>query len=95
MVRIWTFLGLLLALAQPVAAQAQPRSGSPGPAGQPPLTVEPGDFWADVRSWDEHSRRRLGRNAAPAMPRPGEAAPAPRPRPRRPAQQPQQQQQQR
>ena len=85
MVRIWTFLGLLLALAQPVAAQAQPRSGSPGPAGQPPLTVEPGDFWADVRSWDEQARRRLGRNAAPA----------PRPRPRRPAQQPQQQQQQR
>ncbi len=89
--RIWTFLGLLLALAQPGIAQAQPRSGSAGPNGQPPLTVEPGDFWADVRSWDEQARRRLGRNAAPAMPIPGQATPEPRPRPRRPAQQQQQQ----
>ncbi|WP_043342267.1 hypothetical protein [Belnapia moabensis] len=87
--RIWTLLGLLLAL--PVAAQAQSRPGqAPGaqaPSGQPPLTVEPGDFWADVRSWDDQARRRLGRNAAPAMPTPGDATPAPRPRPRRPAQQ--------
>jgi hypothetical protein len=93
MIRIWTLLGLLLAL--PAAAQPQQRPGqSPNgqsPSGQPPLTVEPGDFWADVRSWDEQARRRLGRSAAPAMPSPGEATPAPRPRPRRPAQ-PQQQQ---
>ena len=87
MLRIWTLFGLLLAL--PVGAQPQPRPGQPpaaqAPNGQPPLTVEPGDFWADVRSWDEQARRRLGRNAAPSMPTAGDATQAPRPRPRRPA----------
>ncbi len=92
MIRIWTLLGLLL--ARPAAAQQQ-RPGQ-SPSGQPPLTVEPGDFWADVRSWDEQARRRLGRNAAPAMPGRGEsaapAAPRPRPAARPPRPAPQQQQ---
>ncbi|WP_043361496.1 hypothetical protein [Belnapia sp. F-4-1] len=90
MKQFWTGLVLALGLALPAAAQPQPRPGQP-PSSQPPLTVEPGDFWSDVRGWDEQARRRLGRNAAPAMPRAGEAASpapaAPRPRPRRPAQQ--------
>ncbi|SDC79756.1 hypothetical protein SAMN04487779_1002396 [Belnapia rosea] len=115
MLRGWTGLGLVLPLllAAPALAQPQPRPGqtpnsqtpnsqtpnSQAPGGQPPLTVEPGDFWSDVRAWDEQARRRLGRNAAPAMPRPGGAIAAPNPgagtaaprsqtrpaRPRRPA----------
>ncbi len=105
MLRGWTGLGLVLPLllAAPALAQPQPRPGqtpnSQAPGSQPPLTVEPGDFWSDVRAWDEQARRRLGRNAAPAMPRPGGAIAAPNPgagtaaprsqtrpaRPRRPA----------
>jgi hypothetical protein len=87
MIRTWTLLGLLITV--PAAAQPQPRP-APLQNGQPPLSVEPGDFWADVRSWDEQTRRRLGRNAAPATPGRGEAAapatPPPATRPRRPAQ---------
>ncbi|MBL6458793.1 hypothetical protein JMJ55_26020 [Belnapia sp. T6] len=79
MARGWWVLGPALVLG--MAAFAQPAS-APSRTGMPPLQVEPGDVWSDVRAWDEQARRRLGRNAAPAnlMPStPGTAEPASRP----------------
>ena len=81
-------MGVVLALAGlagPAAAQGPTRAAPP--PGQPTLQTEPGDFWADVKAWNEQARRRVNRGGGreattdPAAPRP--AAPR-RPAERRP-----------
>ncbi|MDB5374419.1 MAG: hypothetical protein JWP04_3061 [Belnapia sp.] len=78
-----------------LAQQRQPRENPAPQSGNPTLQTEPGDFWADVRAWNEDARRRVERRSGAESrrsPDPGGAAPVPprppaegRPRPRRPA----------
>lgn len=85
--RVWRCVAMLVLLAGPAAGQAPPnRPASPPPGRGAPLQAEPGDIWADVKSWEEEHRRRLGR--APAAARSGDR-PAQRQRQPRPAGQPQ------
>lgn len=76
--------------APQAGAAARPNGGRAGTPGLAPLQTEPGDIWAEVRSWGkktapakpEPARRRPAATAESAE-RPAEAA-APRPRRPRP-----------
>jgi hypothetical protein len=50
-------------------AAARPNGGAAGTPGLAPLQTEPGDIWAEVRSWGKGK-------AAPAKPEPGRRKPA-------------------
>jgi hypothetical protein len=72
-------------------AAARPNTGAAGTPGLGPLQTEPGDIWAEVRSWDKarsaparsQPARRKPAETAEAAERPAEAA-APKPRRARP-----------
>lgn len=75
---------VLVALALPGPASAQPSPPVAGP-GQPTLQTEPGDFWADVKAWNEQARRRTARGGRREQSGPAEVPPNPPPNtPRRP-----------
>ena len=75
---------VLVAWALPGLALAQPPPPVAGP-GQPTLQTEPGDFWADVKAWNEQARRRAARGGRREQAAPAEVPPNPPPNtPRRP-----------
>ena len=65
----------LVGLAGAAQAQAPLRTPPVPLPGQPTLQPEPGDFWADVKAWNEQARRRVNRGGgreptSQAAPRP-------------------------
>ena len=81
----WRLLLACTLLVVPVGlAMAQQPRAAPPRTGRPTLQPEPGDIWAEVRSWDMESRRRTGHGAAPAS----SQDEAPSAAPRRPAARP-------
>ena len=73
-----------LALAGSALAQPPPSPPVASP-GQPSLQTEPGDFWADVKAWNEQARRRVARGGRREQAAPAEVPPNPPPNtPRRP-----------